>query len=252
MDDRRTPPKLRLLTCRILSSPCLASYVRSITLNQEGSCAASYTHDDDNNVAEINDNHNEAYEDHDDYNHDVTWYLGANHQESTNQNAAKGDMLDIFHLPQHMSLLDRNELVEEMNCDNDYALMALLFQAVPNLQAMSIKIHPFHAEILFDLFERAVAVRDHPQAYPLSQTFAYLQVVVSNYDNSGAAKCRVPTNFLYYFIRLRTIREIYMSRTGSLMFRDDWLFPRLGSSNVAQVLRLSTWSSATACWKPRS
>lgn len=48
--------------------------------------------------------------------------------------------------------------------------------------------------------------------------------MVNNYDNSGAGKCRVPANFLYYFIRLPTFREIYMSRTGSLMFRDDWLF----------------------------
>lgn len=145
MDDRRTPPRLRLLTCRILSSPTLASYVRSITLNQEGSCATPYTHDDDDHGAEINDNHDEAYRDHDGQSHDVKWCLGASHQESTNQNAAKGDMLDVVHLPQLMSLFDRNELLEEINCDNEYALMALLFQAVPNLQAMSIKIHPFQA-----------------------------------------------------------------------------------------------------------
>lgn len=225
LDDRRTHPKLRLLTCRILSSPTLASSVRSITLNQEWSCPKSYPHDDDDHVTEINDNHNEAYEDHDDYNHDVTWYPRANHQESTNQNAAEADMLDIFHLPQHMSLLDRNELLEVMNCDNEHALMALLFQAAPNLQAMSIRIHAFQAEILFNVFERAVAVRNHPQAHPPSQTLAYLQFVVNNYDNSGAGKCCVPTHFLYYLIRLPTIREIYMSRYGNLLFLDDWLFP---------------------------
>ncbi|KAI4225659.1 MAG: hypothetical protein L6R36_003739 [Xanthoria steineri] len=212
LDDRRTHPKLRLLTRWILSSPTIASYVRSIILNQKRTYATSYTHDHDDHVTEINHNHN-------DYSHDVTRCLGASHQESTIQNAAKGDMLHIIHLPQDMSLINGNELLEEINCDNKYALMALLFQAVPNLQTMSIKIHPFHADILFDVFERAVTVRDHPKVYPPSQTSPYLQ-----YDNSGAGKCGVSTNFPYCHIRLPAIREIYMSRISSFMFRADWSF----------------------------
>lgn len=224
LNDQPSYPKLRSLVSRILFNPTLASHVRSITLDQEWSCQASCS-DGEEDSEEIDDD--DDAEGGEDDNHHIgnaaECLETGNDEKGIYQKAA--DMPDLFHLLQHMSVFDRSELMEGTENNNEDALMALLFQSVPNLKAMSIEIHPIEAHLFFKVFRRAAAGREDLQVSPPIQSFARLQVVINNCDGSGAETCGMPTNLLYRYIRLPAIREIYMSKVGSFHAGEDRLFP---------------------------
>ncbi|KAI4259405.1 MAG: hypothetical protein L6R42_004590 [Xanthoria sp. 1 TBL-2021] len=226
LNDQPSYPKLRSLVSRILFNPTLASHVRSITLDQEWSCQASCS-DGEEDSEEVDDDDDDDDEGGEDDNHHIgnaaECLETGNDEKGIYQKAA--DMPDLFHLLQHMSVFDRSELMEGTENNNEDALMALLFQSVPNLKAMSIEIHPIEAHLFFKVFRRAAAGREHLQVSPPIQSFARLQVVINNCDGSGAETCGMPTNLLYRYIRLPAIREIYMSKVESFHAGEDRLFP---------------------------
>ena len=225
-----TYPKLRLLFSRILSNPIMASYVRSITLDQEWTCQAW---NDEENGKEIDNGDDHEYEGDDHgYEGDDHEYGGDNvyienaaaclemgNEEDSYEHPA--DLPNLFNLLQPMSVYERSELMEGVENNDEDALVALLFQAVPNLKAMSIEIDPFEAVLFYKVFRRAVAAREDSNVSPPIQSFARLQVVINNCDGSGAQTCGMPTRLLDQYLRLPAIREIYMSNLGSFQSDED-------------------------------
>ena len=203
---------LRLLASRILPDPILASHVRSLIFGKKWDYDYDwppfcYDKEEDENK---NDNNN-GRDGRDEYS-DTAGCLETGNEESIDTKAAGDDMPDLLHLLQPMNVSDRKKLLKGHNKD---ALMALLIQAVPNLEIMNLVIpsRPSRqANNFTKVFEKAAAVRTGPQARPPIQTFSRLQVVINSRHVRGPS---MNTDLLYHYIRLPAIRQICMQCVDS-------------------------------------
>ncbi|KAL8652220.1 MAG: hypothetical protein Q9226_004357 [Calogaya cf. arnoldii] len=198
LKDQPTYPKLRLLVSRILSNTTLASYVRSISLDQERACQAWDNENDGNEVDSGDDRGSEG----DDGSIDnAAACLEMGNEEDLYENPA--DMPNLFNLLQPMSVFERSEQMEGVKNNDEETLVALLVQAVPNLEAMSIEINAIKRPVFYQVFERAVAGREDSNVSPPIQSFARLQVVINNCDGSGAQTCGMTPALLDQYLDYR-------------------------------------------------
>ncbi|KAL8680453.1 MAG: hypothetical protein Q9186_003351 [Xanthomendoza sp. 1 TL-2023] len=163
---------LRLLTYRILTDASLASQVRSITLDEE-------------------------------------WDINSGEDSEVS-------ISDQDFMPMAENYLkdweghDRMRWTEQLEQNNEDAMLALLFHAVPFLEVMHIVLTPYCADTFTKVLQTAVAKDISSDAS--IQRFQNLHVVINNCDDD---KYGTDTDLLCYYLQLPSIREIYVQNVGS-------------------------------------
>ncbi|KAL8949219.1 MAG: hypothetical protein Q9222_004651 [Ikaeria aurantiellina] len=106
---------------------------------------------------------------------------------------------------------ERKEWISQIESRNEDATIALLFHAVPNLEFMNIVLPPISADYFMQVMVRAVD-KGLAQSNANIQQFTYLHTVANSCDDD---KYGMPVNALNSYLRLPSIREIYMQKVGS-------------------------------------
>ena len=168
-------PKLRSLILRLLRNPILASHVRSIVLEEQWEWNW-----DKSRVLRPG-----AVSNHDFF-PEVKRYLGAWEKGS------------------------RKAWARAIRATNEDATMALLFQIVTNVKAISIVIPTSAGRYFLKIFERAVQ-RQSVYGNP-TQCFQNLETVVISVDSYDFG---IEVDLLYYYMQLPSIRKICLQKVGS-------------------------------------